>query len=59
MTEPQPSQAAAAASGGGKRLALWLVAAVAAVVLLTLGAQFLGGTKTLEERRTIDHTISR
>jgi class 3 adenylate cyclase len=58
MTAPAPAQAAAPV-GGGRRLALWLVAAVAVVVLLTIGARFLAGTKTMEERRTIEHSISR
>jgi adenylate cyclase len=60
MKEPAVAVADTAKdSGGGKKLALWLFTALAIVLLLTLGAKFLGGTKVLEERRSIDHTLAR
>lgn len=46
-------------SGGGKRLMMWAAVAFALVVLLTIAAKFLGGTKTLEDRRAIEHSIAR
>ncbi|MGE5467295.1 MAG: adenylate/guanylate cyclase domain-containing protein [Ignavibacteria bacterium] len=46
-------------SGGGKRLMMWAAAAFALVVLLTIAAKFLGGTRTLEDRRAIEHSIAR
>jgi class 3 adenylate cyclase len=46
-------------SGGSWQIALWIVTALAIIVLLSIGAKFLGGSKTIEERRSIDHSIER
>jgi class 3 adenylate cyclase len=59
MAGSHETQAAAPAQAGGKRIAFWVLTALAIVILLTIGAKFLGGTKIMEERRTIEHSISR
>jgi class 3 adenylate cyclase len=60
MQEPAVAAAAAPApSGGGKRVGLWLLTAIAIVMLLTIAAKFLGGTRVLEERRSIEHSLPR
>jgi class 3 adenylate cyclase len=60
MRSPAEAPAAPApARGGGKRIGLWLLTGLAIVLLLTIAAKFLGGTKMMEERRSIEHSLPR
>jgi len=42
-----------------KRIAFWILTSLAIVLLLMIGARFLGGVTTMEARRSIDHSIAR
>ena len=45
--------------GGTRQIVIWLMTALAIVLLLTVGAKFLGGAKVMEERRSIEHVLPR
>lgn len=54
-----PTAPTTSSSGGVGRIFKWLAVALVIVVLLTLGAQYFGGTRVMEERHSIDHSIAR
>lgn len=57
-TGNQPAQVAKAPPSSYRRLFLWVGLALGLVAVLMMGAQFFGGAKTGDNRRTIEETVA-